>query len=289
MNEIQQWRPLLKTSREIGNGAILVTDGDLKYIEFECLKKYEASLIHCMSTRDGGVSSGECGTLNLGFKRKDTRENILANYGILCDSLGIDTASLVLTNQMHDTKVVFVDEKDKGKGFSRESDIIGIDGLATATPGITLVTSHADCVPVFLYEPDVRAASLLHSGWRGTLNDIVSNGVKSLGRVPGFRADRLVAVIGPSIGSCCFEVDEDVFSLFYNSFKDEAFYSKTSEKKWNIDLKGIIKEELLKEGLIPENIHDCGICTKCRKDLFFSYRGDEGRTGSLAAFMQIRA
>lgn len=278
----------MKTSQKIGSGAILVTDGDLKYIEFECLKRYEDSLIHCMSTRDGGISSGECSTLNLGFKRKDTRENILANYGILCDSLEIDTGSLVLTNQVHDTKVVFVDEKDKGKGFSRESDIIGVDGLATATPGITLVTSHADCVPVFLYEPDVRAAALLHSGWRGTLKDIVSNGVKRLGEVPGFRADRLVAVIGPSIGSCCFEVDEDVFSLFYNSYKNEAFYKKTSEKKWNIDLKGIIQEELLKEGLIPENIYDCGICTKCSKELFFSYRGDEGRTGCLAAFMQIK-
>lgn len=279
----------MKTSRKIGNGAILVTDGDLKYIEFECLKKYEASLIHCMSTRDGGISPGECSTLNLGFKRKDTRENVIANYGILCGSLGIDPGSLVLTNQVHETKVVFVDEKDKGKGFSRESDIIGVDGLATATPGITLVTSHADCVPVFLYEPDVRAAALLHSGWRGALKDIVSNGVKKLREVPGFRAERLVAAIGPSIGSCCFEVDEDVFSMFYNSFKNEAFYRKTGEKKWNIDLKGIIQEELLKEGLIPENIHDCAICTKCSRELFFSYRGDEGRTGSLAAFMQVRA
>lgn len=279
----------MKASRKIGNGAILVTDGDLKYIEFECLKKYDTTLIHCMSTRDGGVSPGECGTLNLGFKRKDTRENVLANYSILCDSLGIDTGSLVLTNQVHDTKVVLVDENDKGKGFSRESDITGVDGLATATPGITLVTSHADCVPVFLYEPGTRAAALLHSGWRGTLKNIASNGVKKLREVTGFRTDRLVAAIGPSIGNCCFEVDEDVFSLFYNSFKNEAFYRKTNEKKWNIDLKGIIQEELLKEGLIPENIHDCGICTKCGRELFFSYRGDEGRTGSLAAFMQIRA
>lgn len=279
----------MKTSRSMGSGTVLVTDGDLKYIEFECLKKYEDSLIHCMSTRDGGVSSGECSTLNLGFRRKDTRENVLANYGILCDSLGIDTGSLVLTNQVHGTKVVFVDEKDSGKGFSRESDIIGVDGLATITHGITLVTSHADCVPVFLYEPDVRVSALIHSGWRGTLDDIVSNGVKRLREVPGFRSDRVVAVMGPSIGSCCFEVDEDVFSLFASKFENEAFYRKTGEKKWNIDLQGVIQEELLREGLVLENIHNCGICTKCSNDLFFSYRGDKGRTGSLAAFMQIRA
>lgn len=279
----------LKTSCKIGNGAILVTDGKLKYIEFECLKKYGDSLIHCMSTRFGGVSAGECGTLNLGFKRKDSRENILENYRILCDSLGIETDSLVLTNQVHGTKVILVDENDKGKGFSRESDILGVDGLVTVTPGITLVTSHADCVPVFLYEPGIRAASLIHSGWRGTLNNIVSQGVSKLKEVSGFKSERLIAVLGPSIGSCCFEVDMDVFRLFYDKFKNEKFYRKTGEKKWNIDLSGIIQYELLQEGLASGNIYNCEICTKCRKDLFFSYRGDEGRTGSLAAFMQIRA
>ena len=280
---------MLKTSCEIGNGSILVTDGDLKYVEFECLKKYDDSLIHCMSTRFGGVSSGECSTLNLGFKRKDSMENILKNYNILCDSLGIGTDSLVLTNQVHSAEVAFVDEGDKGKGFSRESDITGVDGLATATPGITLVTSHADCVPVFLYEPEVRAAALIHSGWRGTLKNIASQGVQKLKAVPGFRTDRLIAIMGPSIGSCCFEVDEDVYRLFYDKFKIEGLYRNTVEKKWNIDLQGIIREELLQEGLINGNIHNCDICTKCRKDLFFSHRGDEGRTGSLAAFMQIRA
>ncbi|HEX2945757.1 MAG TPA: peptidoglycan editing factor PgeF [Clostridia bacterium] len=279
----------MKTSQEIGNGTILVTDGELKYIEFECLKKYGDRLIHCFSTRDGGVSSGECSTLNLGFKRKDTRENILTNYGILCDSLGIDKDSLVLTNQVHDTKIVFVEEKDKGKGFSKESDIIGIDGLATVTPGVTLVTSHADCVPVFLFEPETRAAALIHSGWRGTLNNIASQAVKSLTGVPELRAERIIAVLGPSIGSCCFEVDEDVYSLFADKFDNAAFYRRAGEGKLKIDLQGIIRDELLSEGLASENIHNCGICTKCRRDLFFSYRGDSCRTGSLAAFMQIRA
>lgn len=278
----------MKTSCEIGNGTILVTDGNLKYIEFECLKKYDDSLIHCMSTRIGGVSSGECGTLNLGFKRKDRRENVLENYRILCDSLGIETDSLVLTNQVHGTEVAFVTEADRGKGFSRESDIIGVDGLVTVTPGVTLVTSHADCVPVFLYEPGIRAASLIHSGWRGTFGNIVSQGVRKLKTIPGFEAKRLIAVTGPSIGSCCFEVGEDVFRLFRDKFKNIEFFSKTGEDKWNIDLAGIIRNELLEEGLADANIHDSRVCTKCRKDLFFSYRGDEGRTGSLAAFMQIR-
>lgn len=277
----------MKATERIGTEATLVTDGELKYVEFECLKKYN-ELIHCFSTRLGGVSQGECRSLNLGFNRNDTRDNVLQNYQLLCDSLGVKTDSLVLTNQVHGINVAVINESDKGKGFSRESDLIGIDGLLTASPGVTMVTFHADCVPVFLFEPGIRAAALLHSGWRGTLKNITASAVAAMRDIPGFRADRLVAVIGPSIDKCCFEVDDDVYRLFVDKFDSAELYTKTNEGKWKIDLKRIIKLELMLEGLQEDNIHDSGICTKCRKDLFFSYRGDDGKTGSLAAFMQIK-
>ena len=151
----------MKAIEKIGTEATLVTDGELKYVEFECLKEYK-ELIHCVSTRFGGVSQGECRALNLGFNRNDTRDNVLQNYQLLCDSVGVKTDSLVLTNQVHDINVAVIDENDKGKGFSRESDLIGIDGLLTASPGVTMVTFHADCVPVFLFEHGIKAAALLH-------------------------------------------------------------------------------------------------------------------------------
>jgi len=278
----------LKTTEKIGSETTLVTDGDLKYIEFDCLKKFSDILIHCMSTRLGGVSQGECSTLNLGFNRNDSRENVIKNFQLLCDSMGISSESLVLTNQVHDTKVVLIDGNDRGKGFSRKSDLIGVDGLLTVTPGVTMVTFHADCVPVFLFEPVIKAAALLHSGWRGTLKNIVSKALAAMKGIPGFYADRLVAVIGPGIGNCCFEVDEDVYRMFSDKFDNKALYARSDNGKHRIDLKGIIRQELLYEGLSEKNIHDSGICTKCRNDLFFSYRGDAGKTGSLAAFMQIR-
>lgn len=278
----------MKKTEKIGSGTTLVTDGELKYIEFECLRKFNDSLIHCMSTRSGGVSQGECSTLNLGFNRNDSKDNVIKNFKLLCDSIGISSESLVLTNQVHDAKVVLVDEDDKGKGFLRKSDLIGVDGLLTVTPGVTMVTFHADCVPIFLFEPAIKAAALLHSGWRGTLKNIVSNAIAAMKDIPGFSASRLVAAIGPGIGSCCFEVDEDVYRLFAGKFDNKALYARADNKKYKIDLKGIIRQELLFEGLMESNIHDSGICTKCRNDLFFSYRGDDGKTGSLAAFMQIR-
>ncbi len=278
----------MKTFERIGNGALLVTEGPLKYIQFECLNEYSDVLIHCMSTRVGGVSTGECSTLNLGFKRKDSRSNVITNFSLICEAAGIQTDSLVLTDQVHGTAVHLAVDGDKGKGFGRDSDIRGVDGLFTVTPGVTLTTFHADCVPVFLFEPGIKAAALIHSGWRGTLSNIAGSIAGKLKELPGYEADRLVAVIGPSIGFCCFEVDNDVYCLFRERYNNDAYYKDTSDSKHNIDLKAIIADQLASEGVDGKNIHDCGICTKCRNDLFFSYRGDMGRTGSMAAFMQIK-
>jgi len=88
----------LKTYEKIGNNTRLVNDDNLKYIQFECFDKFSDNLIHCMSTRKGGVSTGECSSLNLGFNRNDKRENVIANYNRLCSSIGIDTGSLVFSS-----------------------------------------------------------------------------------------------------------------------------------------------------------------------------------------------
>lgn len=278
----------MKSRERIGNGTLLVTDGELKYIEFESLNKYGDRLVHLMSTRIGGVSTGECAALNLGFNRNDSRENVYENYSRLCESAGIDRQSLVVSNQVHGKCIRAVDKNDMGKGFTKKNDIKDADGLMTTAAGITLVTHHADCVPVYLYEPGIHAAALLHSGWRGTLKSIVSGAVDRLSELPGFRADRLLAVIGPSIRSCCFEVEKDVYSLFREKYREAGLYAQLGGGKWSIDLQGIIKADLIKHGLDEKNIHDCEICTKCNRDLFFSYRGDAGRTGSLAAFLQLK-
>lgn len=278
----------MKEFERIGTDAVLVTDGALKYIKFESLDRYGDTLVHFMSTRHGGVSSGECSTLNLGFKRNDERNNVVENFRLICGAVGIKTEGLVLTDQVHGTKVCLVGERDRGKGIFRESDLKGSDGLITVTPGVTLVTVHADCAPVFLFEPGIKAAAMLHSGWKGTLLDIVTNALTEMKKLPGFDPGRVEAVIGPSIGYCCFEVDEDVYRLFREKYDNDMFYSHVSGPKWKIDLKGIIRARMADAGIDKENIHDCGLCTKCRNDLFFSHRGDRGRTGSMAAFMQIR-
>lgn len=278
----------MRLVEKIGNGANLVTVGGIKRVEFDCLNEYRDILVHCMSTRIGGVSSGECAALNLGLARNDSMENVYENFRLFCESAGLDINNLVCARQVHGTRVRIVGENDKGKGFpGNKNGLEGVDGLVTTVPGVTMVTFHADCAPVFLFEPGIKAASLVHSGWRGTLGNIVSEAVRIMRNIPGFDAGRVTAVIGPSIGHCCFEVNEEVYVHFREKFNHDAFYALTQHGKWKIDLKGIIEHELRQEGIPLENIHNTGICTKCRKDLFFSHRGDNGKTGSLAAFMQL--
>lgn len=277
----------MKAIESIGNNTRLFSDESLKYIQFECFDKYSSSLRHCVSTRHGGVSEGECSSLNLGFNRNDSRENVKRNFEIICDSVGIDCESLVLTNQVHDNKIKVISSSDKGKGFSKESDIKGIDGFVTNEKGITMVAFYADCVPVLLYDDNKKVAALLHSGWKSTYKGISAEAVKIMREDFKCRAEDITAAIGPSIHKCCFEVGEDVYDLFIGKYKDRKYYSRIGSGKWRIDLQGIIEDTMLECGLSKQNIQQSNICTKCRKDLFFSYRGDSGRTGSLAAFMQI--
>ncbi|HHW47424.1 MAG TPA: peptidoglycan editing factor PgeF [Clostridiaceae bacterium] len=261
----------------------------LKYVQFKNLLKYEGQLVHCFTTRIGGVSSGECATLNLGFNRNDSRENVLENYRRVCNALDIDMESLVFSNQVHDKRIKIVDENDRGKGITRESDIIGYDALATNCKNVALVTFYADCVPVLLYDSGKGAIASVHSGWRGTVKKIAANAVRKMAEAYGCNPGKIEAVIGPSIGRCCFEVGEEVYREFVENIEYSADCCvKTGIRKWNVDLQEIIKKTLIYSGLKENNIYLSEICTKCNKDMFFSHRGDNGKTGSLAAIMMLK-
>lgn len=274
---------------QIGSCSTIVEDNGIKYIQFENLKKYEQKITHCFSTRIGGVSTGECSTLNLGFNRKDTRENVLENYHRLCRVIGVDPKNLVLSNQVHDNRVRIVNEDDRGKGIFIESDIKGYDGLVTNKPGVALVTFYADCVPLYFYDPEKNVIALSHSGWRGTVKRIAVETVRVMADSFGCAPQKLEVVIGPSIGKCCFEVGVEVVEAFEREqLLEEGFVSPSVSGRWHLDLQGIIKRMLEASGVRAEAICTSGICTKCNGDLLYSHRGHGGKTGSLAAIMQLR-
>lgn len=260
----------------------------VEWIQFSNFLPYRDSITHGFTTRLGGVSEGECSSLNLGFGRRDSRENVLENYRRVASSLQVKCENMVLSQQVHDNKIRIVSEIDRGKGILRESDIQGVDGLMTQSPEVVLVTFYADCVPLFFFDPVKRVIALSHSGWRGTVKQIGPRTLEEMQLRFGSKPQDVIIAIGPSIGSCCMEVGPEVYEQFTDSFAwVDPFVRQGEGDRLYIHLQGIIRRSLEDAGAHPDHITDAAMCTRCNRDLFFSHRGDCGKTGSLAAIMQL--
>lgn len=266
---------------------LLKQDGELWYYSISSFE--ESSMVkHGFSTRKGGVSVGECSTLNLGFKRNDSREAILENFEIFTNAIGIDKHSLVFTDQIHEDKIAIVGNEDCGKGIYRDSDLIGVDGLITNQPGVALVTFYADCVPLFFLDTRKKVIALSHSGWRGTVAKIGAKTLEEMNRHYGTLPEDCLVAIGPSIGPCCFEVDAPVANEFMKVFPEhKELYTLGNAGKYYIDLWKANFIQINEMGVLKQNISMASLCTLCNKNIFFSHRGDKGRTGSMAAILML--
>ena len=180
-------------------------EGELEYLTSDVLD----GAAHCFSTRFGGVSEGALASLNLGTHRGDRPENVLENYARLGRAAGFAPEETVFTKQVHSALVERVGRADCGRGLQRETEH-GVDGLVTNEPGVALTIFSADCTPVLLFDPIARAIGAAHAGWRGTAAGIAARAVEAMQREFGCRPENIRAAIGPCIGPCCFETDDDV-------------------------------------------------------------------------------
>jgi len=265
---------------------------DVPYLSFPVLSKLPF-LRHGFSTRLGGVSSGIFSSMNLGHDSGpyiDDLDKVEENYRRIANSIGVDSNSIVISKQVHKTNIRFVDENDCGKGLYRPRDYDEIDGLITNIPNITLVTKYADCVPLYFVDPKNKAIGLTHSGWRGTVKKIGKITVEEMYKHFGSNPSDIIAVIGPSICTDCYEVGEEVASEFKSAFPSDWFDQILITKgngKYQCNLWAANRSVLSEAGLRPENIHISGVCTSCNSDLLFSHRKTEGKRGSLAAFLAL--
>jgi YfiH family protein len=159
------------------------------------------------------------------------------------------------------------------------------DALVTTRPGVPLAVFTADCLAVVLAEPERRVLALAHAGWRGTVAGVLGRLVQTLAERHAVRPERLYAAIGPSIGPCCYEVDEPVVGPLRAAFPDDWqrwVAAAGPAGKWWLDLWRANTDQLVAAGVPAGAIASPRLCTACRRDLFFSYR-KEGRTGRLAA------
>lgn len=263
------------------------------YITFPVLSKIPF-INHGFSTKLGGVSTGHMATMNLGYggPMLDDPANVLENFLLITESMGIDPNTIVRSWQVHKTNIRLVTKEDCGKGLYRDRDYNEIDGLISNTPGVTLVTNYADCVPLFFVDPVKKAIGLSHSGWRGTVQKMGKVTARHMTEAFGSNPDDIICVIGPSICEQCFEVGEEVASQFNKTFnlKDDSNHiiSPNSKGRYQCDLWAANKEVLKEAGIKEDNIHTSGVCTSCHDELLFSHRKTQGKRGSLAAFLTIK-
>lgn len=262
------------------------TDG-VKYLTFPALEQYP-QLLHSFSTRIGGVSAGEFESLN--FRKGDSPENVLENYRRICRAVGYDFDGLVASAQDHHTVLRYVTEQEKGIGITRPRDMESVDGLYTDVPGITLVTSYADCVPLYFFDPTKNVIALAHAGWRGTVQRIGEKITETLCRQFGCSTQDILAAVGPSIGPCCYEVDETVREqvMQHTDLLPEELFAEQGNGKYLLDLWECNRRILVLAGIPDENISVSEVCTKCHPELFFSHRLMGDRRGGMVAMMCLK-
>ena len=250
-------------------------------------KLVQAGVCHGFSTRMGGVSKGDLGTMNLSFHRGDREENVRENFQRIADAIGFERDALVFSSQVHETRLRRVTAENRGEGILRET-VPGIDGLATDVPGVPLYTSYADCVPLLFYDPVCRVIAMAHSGWRGTAARIGAKMVHFLEEEYGCRAENVIAAIGPSICRSCYEVSEDVADAFRSTFSTAQAAELLDVKgggKYQLDLWEANRIILTEAGILPEHLDLTNLCTCCNHDKLFSHRASHGRRGNMGCFM----
>jgi YfiH family protein len=300
--------------------------GSARYLTFPEWEKY-GELRHLFTTRWGGVSTGPCENWNLGFgtgSDQDTPEHREHNVAVLADCLGTTPDHMVWTQQTHTTNIRNVTEKDAGRGTVRPRGYTDIDGLVTDRRNVALITTHADCNPLFFYDPVRHVIGLAHSGWKGTLAGIGRVMIGKMRDDYGSDPADILCGIGPALCGDCFEVDKAVADQFLSA--DPRFGAFTYRKdriglvavpesgtapaalasvasptasggsapmrlgvlpKYFVDLWKVNRLLFEDAGVLPEHIFCMGLCTKENTNIFFSHRGQNGRRGLMAAAMML--
>ena len=261
--------------------------GGVPYLSFDVLEKTDL-VINGFSTRLGGVSKGDCASMNFSYTRGDDPKDVLENFTRMATALGVDRDRMTVSWQTHTVNVRRMTKADEGKGVIIPRDYRDVDGMITDVPGQTLVTFYADCVPLYFVDRIHRAIGLSHSGWRGTVKAMGQETIKAMKEAFGTRPEDLVVCIGPSICKDCFEVGEEVVEEFKEAFAprwhSSLFTEGKAPGKYQLDLWTANEILFLEAGLKKEQIHTANICTMCNHEVLFSHRKAGAKRGTLAAF-----
>jgi YfiH family protein len=225
-----------------------------------------------VTTRRGGFSSGAFESLNVSLRVGDDPETVKRNRELIARRLGLREDEGARPEQIHGDSVLVAGSPGTYKGA---------DGLASSSAGIWLCVHIADCVPVFVFDPDLTAVGLAHAGRKGTAAGIITNLINVFKSSFQYEASQLVVALGPSVGPCCYELDRATAS----QLRSDCLIERDGRTFFDLWKANRIQAE--EAGVRQENIVPPPACTSCRADVFFSHRAHRGRTGRQLAITKV--
>src|SRR5690606_26316277 len=209
----------------------------------------------------------------LSFSSHPDREYIRLNRSRLANAVGVLPQRLFLPSQVHGDRIVRVTPE------TTTAELMETDALVTSEKGVCIAVMSADCVPILLYDPIKSVVAAVHSGWRGTVQKILSKTVTYLNEHYDSQPRDILAGIGPSVCQDSYEVGEEVIEQVAANFRDaELLMIPTSKDKAKLDLWEANRIQLLDAGVAENNIRVANLCTVIHNEWFFSARkGDKGR------------
>ena len=245
---------------------------DLFYYCFPGLSGH-SSLCHRVYTRNCGYSSPPYKSLNISYAVDDDPACVDKNLMLIKQNTGAER--LVHMNQQHGKEIISL----KYENEAELDKVFNADALITDIPFIAIMVKQADCQGIILFDPVRSVVAVVHSGWKGSVKNILGETVKRMKKEFNCYPHNILAAIGPSLGPCCAE-----FKTYKDLFPE--YFRKHMTGEFTFDFWSISEMQLVDAGLSTNNIEKANTCTKCRTDLFFSYRG-EGVTGRFATVAML--
>jgi len=243
-------------------------------LKFPCLETYP-EIKHGVFTRKGGCSKGSFKSLNVGLHVGDKEINVKLNRETI--SRCMDEKDVVYADQTHGTDVLIFSGKQQNRKNSGDVLLRKGDAMVTDIKNKMLVIQVADCQAILMYDPFKKVVANVHSGWRGSIQNIIGRTVEVMKNSFGSKPSDIIAGICPSLGSCCAE-----FINYKNEIPETYWRYKTGFD--HFDFWRMSSDQLCEKGVLEKNIFLSNICSRCNTDFLYSFR-KERVTGRFAAFI----
>ncbi len=237
---------------------------------------------HAIFTRIGGQSPPPWASLNVGFNGADETANVKINRRLAAEALGVDRP-VFFASQVHGADVLCFKKNDGEAGLPNPApnsapNSAG-DAMITDIPGLPIGIQLADCQALLLYDPVKAVVANIHSGWRGSIQNIVGTAIRRMQNDFACEAKNIHAAVSPSLGPCCSE-----FKNYRSELPKEFLGYKDGRDHFNFW--AVTRDQLAAAGVSPGHMEFAQICTKCNEHLFFSYR-KKRETGRFAAVITL--